>query len=122
MEKKINKKFYLLSSINLIPALILGGGLTWDSLTLAGALVVLVLNHTILVKIVQAVTTAASGDGAGQSAGKILILMGLKFMMLFGLIALIYFYKKELITKLFMIIFFQLIIQVVSIKNNYQNS
>ncbi len=122
MEKKINKKFYILSAINIIPVLILGGGLTIDSLALFGALVGLVLNHTILVKIVQSVTTAASGEGSGQGVGKILLLMGLKFLMLFGIVALIYFYKKELITKLFLIIFFQLIIQVLSIKNNYQNS
>lgn len=122
MEKKINKKFYLLSSINIIPAVYLGGGLTLDSLALLGALLGLVLNHTILVKIVKSVTTAASGEGSGQGVGKILILMGLKFLMLFGIVALIYFYKKELITKLFLIIFFQLIIQVLSIKNNYQNS
>jgi hypothetical protein len=91
---------------------------------LVGALAVLVANHTILVKIVQSVTSAASGEGpeASRSITRILILMGLKFLMLFGLIALIYVYKRNLITKLFMIIFFQLIIQVVSIKNNYQNS
>ncbi len=126
-EKKVNKdidwKFYLISAVNLIPCAILGGGLTIDTAVLMGALLVLVINHTVLVKIVKSVTMAASGEGdASRSLGRILILMGLKFFLLFGLIALIYFYKKELITKLFMIIFFQLIIQVVSIKNNYQNS
>jgi hypothetical protein len=119
MEKKIDKKFYLLSSVNIISALILGGGLTMDSLALMGALVVLVINHTVLVNIVRSVTMAASGD-TPQSVGKILMLMGLKLLMLFSIIALIYFYKKELITKVFLIIFFQLIIQIVSIKNNYQ--
>jgi hypothetical protein len=125
MEKKeIDKKFYLLSAINIIPAVILGGGLTWDSLILIGSLLVLILNHTVLVKIVKSVTIAATGEGgdASKQLGRILILMVLKGVLLFGLIALIYFYKKELITKLFAIIFFQLIIQVVSIKNNYQNS
>jgi hypothetical protein len=124
MEKKIDKRFYLLSAINIIPAIILGGGLTIDSLILIGALIILVINHTILVKIVQSVTNAASGQGdAGQSSvGRILMLLGLKFLMLFGLVAIIYFYKKGLVTKLFLIIFFQLIIQVLSIKNNYQNS
>ncbi len=121
MEKKINKKFYLLSSLNLIPVLILGKGLTLDSLALFGALVVLVLNHTLLVKIVQSMTTAASG-GAEQGVGKVLGLMALKFLMLFSIVALIYFYNKDLVIKLFLIIFFQLIIQVLSIKNNYQNS
>jgi hypothetical protein len=124
MEKKIDKKFYILSAVNIIPALVLGGGLTWDSLILVGALVALVINHSLLVKIVQTVTTVVSDQNNAQqsSVSRILMLLGLKFLVLFGLIALIYLYKKELITKLFMIIFFQLIIQVVSIKNNYQNS
>ena len=124
MEKKeIDKKFYLLSAINLIPCVILGGGLTIDSLILVGSLLILVLNHTVLVNIVKSVAIA-SGDSrdASKQSGRILLLMFLKFLLLFGLIGLIYFYKKELITKLFLIIFFQLIIQVVSIKNNYQNS
>jgi len=123
MEKKIDKRFYLLSSINIIPCLILGGGLTINSLVLVGALIVLVLNHTLLVKIVQSVTESASGNAsAGQSVTRLLMLLGLKFLMLFALVALIYFFNKELLTKVFMIIFFQLIIQVLSIKNNYQNS
>lgn len=124
MEKKeLDKKFYLYSAFNIIPCLILGGGFNVNSLILIGALVILVLNHTVLVNIVKSVV-AAGGDGvdAKRQTGRILVLMGLKFLLLFGLIALIYFYKKELITKLFLIIFFQLIIQVVSIKNNYQNS
>lgn len=124
MEKKeINIKFYLLSSINLVPVLIFGDGLTMNSLFLAGALLVLVVNHTILVKIVKSVTRAASGEDAAQrQVVRILSLMLLKFCLLFGLVGLFYFYKKKLITKLFAIIFFQLIIQVLSIKNNYQNS
>jgi hypothetical protein len=124
LKKLIDKKFYYLSSFNIIPCLILGNGLTLDALVLVGALIVLVLNHTVLVNIVKSVTEAATAEGkdASRSLGRILILMGLKFSLLFGLIALIYLYKKALITKLFAIIFFQLIIQVVSIKNNYQNS
>lgn len=126
-EKKItpdiDKKFYLVSAVNIIPCSILGGGLTVDTAVLIGALIVLVANHTILVKIVKSVTQVAAGsDNAPPSLGRILILLGLKFALLFSLVALIYFYKKELVTKLFMIVFFQLIIQVVSIKNNYQNS
>lgn len=116
--KKIDKRFYLLSAINIVPALILGGGLTEDSLVLIGALAVLVLNHTILVKIVQSVVE--SQNGTPQSPARILVLMGLKFLLLFSIVALTFIYKKDLITKLFMIIFFQLIIQIVSIKNNYQ--
>jgi hypothetical protein len=126
MEKKeIDKKFYLLSTINLIPVFILGGGLTIDSGVFAVALLVLVMNHSILVKIVKSVTMSASGNGSGDASrqmARILVLMFIKFALLFGLIATIYFYKKELITKLFLIIFFQLIIQILSIKNNYQNS
>ncbi|MFP5386614.1 MAG: hypothetical protein ACLGHN_11075 [Bacteriovoracia bacterium] len=122
-EKKIDKRFYLLSAINIIPAVILGGGLTINSLVLIAALAVLVVNHTVLVKIVQSVTMASTAEGdASRQLSRILILMFLKFALLFGVVALIYLYKKELITKLFLIIFFQLIIQVVSIKNNYQNS
>lgn len=123
-EKKIDKKFYLLSAINIIPAVILGGGLTQESLMLIGALIVLVINHTVLVKIVQSVTMASKSEGGDSSRhlSRILILMFLKFALLFGVVALIFLYKKELLTKLFLIIFFQLIIQVVSIKNNYQNS
>lgn len=122
-EKKIDKKFYLLSAINIIPAMILGGGLTQESLILIGALIVLVINHTVLVKIVQSVTMASKAEGdSSRHLSRILILMFLKFALLFGVVALIFLYKKELLTKLFLIIFFQLIIQVVSIKNNYQNS
>lgn len=124
MEKKeIDKRFYVLSALNIIPAVILGGGLTYDSLALIGSLIVLVLNHTVLVNIVKSVVASGQDGGDAQRhLGRILVLMLLKFLLLFGLIAIIYFYKKELITKLFLIIFFQLIIQVVSIKNNYQNS
>jgi hypothetical protein len=123
VKSDIDKKFYLISAVNLVPCIILGGGLNSDSLVLMAALVVLVINHTVLVKIVKSVTMAASGEGdASRSLGRILLLLGVKFLLLFTLISLIYVYKKELMTKLFMIIFFQLIIQVVSIKNNYQNS
>jgi hypothetical protein len=126
MEKKeIDKKFLLLSLINLIPAMIFGGGLTLETAFFAGALVVLVANHTILVKIVKSVTSAASGEetgGASRQVTRILFLMLLKFCLLFGLVGSFYYYKRELLTKLFLLIFFQLIIQVLSIKNNYQNS
>ncbi len=125
MEKKeIDKKFYYLSAINLVPAVVVGGGLTLDSLVLAGALAVLVINHTVLVKIVKSVTNSSS-DGSGDSSRQMMRILGLlllKFCLLFGVVALTYIYNKTLITKLFLIVFFQLIIQVVSIKNNYQNS
>ena len=123
-EKKIDKRFYLLSAINILPCLILGGGFSLDSLALIGALGVLILNHTLLVKIVQSVTESANAENghAQRVLSRILILMGLKVVLLLSLVALIYFYKKTLVAKLFLIIFFQLIIQVLSIKNNYQNS
>jgi hypothetical protein len=123
-EKKIDKRFYLLSSINILPCFILGDGFSLDSLALIGALGVLILNHTLLVKIVHSVTESANAENgyAQRVLGRILILMGLKVVLLFSLVALIYFYKKTLVAKLFLIIFFQLIIQVLSIKNNYQNS
>lgn len=123
MEKKeINTKFYLLSSLNMISVLILGGGLSKNSLILSTGLLVLVLNHTILVRIVKSVTSAAADGGASRQVGKILFLILVKFTFLFGLIGSIYYFQKNLLSKLFLIIFFQLIIQVVSIKNNYQNS
>jgi hypothetical protein len=125
MEKKeVNSKFYILSLVNLIPVFIFGGGLTWDSLVLFGALIVLMLNHVILVKLVKSVTQAASGDTVNSKhyLTRVLLLMALKFSLLFGMLGLFYYFKRELITKLFLLIIFQLIIQVLSIKNNYQNS
>lgn len=124
MEKKIDKKFYYLSMVNIVPAILFGGGLTINSAILIASLVVLVINHTILVNLVRSVTMAASGSDSGSQRHlfRILSLMLLKFCLLFGMVGLFYFYKRELITKLFLLIVFQLIIQVLSIKNNYQNS
>lgn len=124
MEKKeIDKRFYLTSLLNLIPAFIFGGGLTLDTASLMGAVIILMINHTILVKLVKSLTQGAVQDGdTGRQASKIIILMLLKFTLLFGMVAFFYFYKRHLITKLFFIIVLQLIIQVFSIKNNYQNS
>ena len=75
-------------------------------------------------KRVKSVTMSArdEGDGSQRYVARILILMSLKFILLFGMVGLFYFYKRELLTKLFVLIFFQLIIQLLSIKNNYQNS
>jgi hypothetical protein len=125
MEKKeIDKKFLLLSSVNLIPAALFGGGLTIDTLYFIVALTILVINHGILVKLVKSVTASASEgySGAEKQWYRILLLMFLKFTLLFGLVGAFYYFKKELIIKLFFLIFLQLIIQIVSIKNNYQNS
>ena len=125
MEKKeIDKKFILLSLVNLIPAAIFGGGLTIETLYFALALVVLIINHSILVRLVRSVTLSATDgySGAEKQWYRILILMVLKFALLFGLVGSFYYFKRELIIKLFFLIFLQLIIQIVSIKNNYQNS
>ena len=122
MEKKIDKRFYILSAINLIPAAILGDGLTMNTLVLAAALAVLVANHTVLVKMVSTLTTSLSGDSdAKRSIKRLLFLMVLKFTLLGASIGIVYFYNKDLIPKLMLLMIFQLIIQVVSIKNNYQN-
>lgn len=122
MEKKIDKRFYLLSAINLIPAAILGDGFTMNTLVLAISLGVLVVNHTVLVKMVSTLTTSLSGSsGASHSIKRLLFLMVLKFTLLGASIGIVYFYNKDLIPKLMLLMIFQLIIQVVSIKNNYQN-
>jgi DMSO reductase anchor subunit len=122
MEKKIDKRFYILSAINLIPAAILGDGLTMNTLVLAISLGVLVINHTVLVKMVSTLTTSLSGSAsASRSTKRLLFLMVLKFTLLGASIGIVYFYNKDLIPKLMLLMIFQLIIQVVSIKNNYQN-
>jgi len=122
MEKKIDKRFYLLSAINLIPAAILGDGFTMNSLVLGVSLGVLVVNHTVLVKMVSTLTTSISGSsGASHLVKRLLFLMVLKFILLGASIGVVYFYNKHLIPKLMLLMIFQLIIQVVSIKNNYQN-
>ncbi|HXH74488.1 MAG TPA: hypothetical protein VNJ08_05960 [Bacteriovoracaceae bacterium] len=115
MEKKITKKFFLLSSLNLITALILGGGFNKNALALSCALVFFVLNHLVLVKIVNSVT---SPKNAG-SPGKILFLFFIKMTLLGGAVGAIYFYDQALVAKVMILMIFQLIIQVLSIKNNY---
>ena len=122
MEKKIDKRFYILSAINLIPATILGDGFTMNTLVLSVALGVLVANHTVLVKMVSTLTTSMSATSdAKQSTKRLLLLMVLKFTLLGASIGIVYFYNKDLIPKHMILMIFQLIIQVVSIKNNYQN-
>ena len=122
MEKKIDKKFFLLSSFNIVPALILGRGLTVESLILVCALIVLVINHLFLVMIVKSVTDSSRDGDSSRHLVRILMFMFIKIALLFGIVVIIYLLNKELVPKLFLIIFFQLIIQIVSIKNNYQNS
>jgi hypothetical protein len=120
-KKKIDKRFYLLSAINVAPAVILAGGFNLDALVLVLALLVLVLNHTVLVKMVKTLTESLAGSGdAKRSVRRLIFLMILKFLLLGSSIAIVYFYNKALIPKLMLIMIFQLIIQIVSIKNNYQ--
>lgn len=127
MEKKqkrrIDKKYYLLSAINLVTVFFLGEGQIENTLYFLGALLILVFNHTILVRLVHSVTmTAKEGSETKGQWAKILFLLISKMGLLFGLLTVFYFFKKEMIIKLFILIFLQLIIQVISIKNNYHNA
>ena len=121
MEKKITKKFYLISSLNILTALWLGNGLTLDSLALIGSLIILVLNHTTMVKMIFAASQSMilSGFDAKRSLRKALLLILLKITLLAIIVFGVYFYNVNLIPKLLILMIFQLIIQVVSIKNNY---
>ena len=121
MEKKITKKFYLISSLNILTALWLGNGLTLDSLALIGSLIILVLNHTTMVKMIFAATQSMilSSSDAKRSLRKALLLILLKMTLLAIIVFGVNFYNVNLIPKLLILMIFQLIIQVVSIKNNY---
>jgi hypothetical protein len=121
MEKKITKKFYYLSALNLIPALVLGQGHVLDTLVLAGVLMGLILNHSLLVRMVSqlSVTLSAGGDDAKRAQKKTLVFMLAKMLLIGALLILVYFYNQNLIPKVLILVIFQLIIQVVSIKNNY---
>lgn len=121
MEKKITKKFYYISSLNILTAMLLGKGLTLDSLVLVGALILLIFNHTTMVKLIQAVTvsmTDATSDSK-QALRKALLLIIFKMTLLAIIVFGTYFYDVNLIPKVLILMIFQLIIQVVSIKNNY---
>ncbi len=121
MEKKISLKFFLLSSINVISSIILAGGDLYDSLALIGVLVVLILNHITLKLIIYNVSLSMteSGANAQHALRKTLFLMFLKLLLMVSVVAAIYFYKEQLTLKVIILMIFQLIIQVVSIKNNY---
>ena len=121
MEKKITKKFLLLSAINIIPAAIMVGGDLKDTLALVAILIILILNHITLLKIVSGLSASMTDDGANarRTLYKTLFLMFLKMVLLIGVVAAIYFYKAELTPKVLLLMIFQLIIQVVSIKNKY---
>jgi hypothetical protein len=121
MEKKVTKKFYLLSLLNLVTVGILGQGHLIDTGVLAVILMALMVNHTVLVRLIAVLATSLSGtnDAAKKSLPKVLGLMFLKMMILGAILVLVYFYKPGLVLKVIILMIFQLIIQVVSIKNNY---
>jgi len=121
MEKKVTKKFYSISALNLITALALGWGNVMDTLVLMMILVALVMNHTLLVKIIGELANSLSGEGdaAKHSLKRVLLLMFGKMMLLVSILALAYLYNQSLVPKVMILMIFQLIIQVVSIKNKY---
>lgn len=120
MEKKVTKKFYYLSALNLITVGLLGQGHIADTAVLFVILIALVVNHTFLIKIIRELTNAMKGgDDAQQSTKRLMGYMLLKFMILGGILGLAYFYNQALVAKVMILMIFQLIIQVVSIKNNY---
>lgn len=92
-----------------------------DTLALLAVLVVLVLNHMTLLKIVSGISGAMTEEGgnAKRILYKTLFLMFFKMVLLIAVVAAIYFYKADLTPKVLFLMIFQLIIQVVSIKNNY---
>ncbi len=121
MEKKITKKFYLISGLNLVLAIILGKLVLTDTLALVGVLVALVLNHSFLVKMVSGLShsLAASENDAKQVLRRTLMLILAKFAMFGAVLGLVFFINQALLPKVLILMIFQLIIQVVSIKNNY---
>lgn len=123
MEKKISisPKFLLLSSVNVVAAIIMAGGDLYDSLALIGVLTVLILNHITLKMIVYnvSISMTESGANAQRALRKTLFLMLFKLLLIVSVVAAIYLYKEHLTLKVLLLMIFQLIIQVVSIKNNY---
>lgn len=121
MEKKVTKKFYLISFLNLITVAILGQGDPSNTGVLAVVLLGLVLNHTFLVRMIAALATTMSSESNAMGSGlfKVLGPLFVKMMILVSILVLVYFYKSDLVLKVIILMIFQLIIQVVSIKNNY---
>jgi hypothetical protein len=123
MEKKKVIQYLLFSCINIIPALIMGGGLTMDSLLLLGVLLVLIVNHFTLVRMVSTLNQSMSGKaGASNPLTTIFGMFFLKFAVIGAAIAAVYYLNKNLIPKVLLMMIFQLIIQVLSIKNSNKNS
>lgn len=121
MEKKVTKKFYLISAFNILPAIILGWPNVMDILVLVVILAALVLNHSILVKTIASLSLAmtAEGDAAKKAQKKMMFFLLMKMFILGAVLILGYFYNPALLPKVMLLMIFQLIIQVVSIKNNY---
>jgi len=120
MEKKVTKKFYYISAVNLVTVVLLGQGHLMDTLVLFVILAALILNHTFLVKVIRELSISMQGgDDAQQSTKRLMGYMLLKFVILGGILGLAYFYNQALVAKVMILMIFQLIIQVVSIKNNY---
>ena len=92
-----------------------------DTLALSAVLVVLILNHITLLKIVTEISASMTQEGvnAKRALYKTLFLLFFKMVLLASMVAAIYFYKEDLTAKVLFLMIFQLIIQVVSIKNNY---
>lgn len=121
MEKKITKKFYLISAFNIIPAVILGWGNITDTLVLILMLGALIFNHSALVNMVIELTRAMTLEGAAakKAQKRMVFFLLLKMIVLTGMLGLAYFYNPALLPKVMLLMIFQLIIQVISIKNNY---
>lgn len=121
MEKKITKKFYLISALNIIPAVILGWGNVLDILVLILILGALVFNHSALVNMVTELSRAMTSEGAAakKAQKRMVLFLILKMTVLAGMLAIAYFYSPALLPKVMLMMIFQLIIQVISIKNNY---
>lgn len=119
MEKKVTKKFYLLSCINVISAVILGWGNPMDIAVMIAILIALVANHTVLVKLIGTLVTSMSEEKTGSPLKRIFGLMAIKMTLLGGSLVLAYLYNQDIVPKVMLLMIFQLIIQVVSIKNNY---
>ena len=101
--------------------MIMTGGDLKDTLALVGVLIVLMLNHITLLKIVTGISASMTQEGANAKRAlyKTLFLLFFKMVLLVAIVAAIYFYKVDLTAKVLFLMIFQLIIQVVSIKNNY---
>lgn len=121
MEKKVTKKFYLISSVNVLTATILGWPNVMDILVMVGILLALVINHTVLVNVIRqlSLSMTSEGDAAKNAQKKMITLLLIKMTLLGAVLITGYLYNPDLLPKVMLLMIFQLIIQVVSIKNNY---